>query len=262
MANYVMGYGDDFEKLLKRRSVTSDATHLLPYLEPGMRVLDLGCGPGTISVGLAKAVEPGELHGVDMEESQIEIARAAAKAGGRRNAHFHTGNATELPFEDDSFDVVHCNGLLMHVPDTKAALAEMRRVLKPGGIISGRETFVDSSFLEPEIRGAWETFSKLLLANGGHPQIGKELKRVFLEAGFSDVTARVSFECFVTAEDVEFFHGFVIGWFFSPATVEAVTKYGLATEEQLDNWRAMLDEWKENPNALAAFAWGEAIGRK
>lgn len=261
-ATYTMGYSDDFQRLLRRRNAETSATHLLPHLEAGMRVLDFGCGPGTISVGLAKAVEPGELFGVDMEASQIEIARAAAEAGGHRNAMFQTADVTDLPFEDDSFDVAHCHAVLMHAPDTEAVLAEVRRVLKPGGIISSREMFVDSSFLEPTMRDGWETFAKLIEANGGHPQIGRELKRLFIEAGFSDISASVSFEPFCTGEDIDFLHGFITAWFFSPSTVEAATKYGLASQDQFDEWRGVLDQWRESPGALAAFAWGEAIGRK
>ena len=141
---YIGGYGDDLQKLLRRRNAETSAAYLLPHLEPGMRVLDFGCGPGTISVGLAKAVEPGELCGVDMEASQIEIARAIAEAGGQRNAVFQTADATDLPFEDYYFDVAHCRAVLMHAPDTVAVLAEVRRVLKPEVIISSREMFVDS----------------------------------------------------------------------------------------------------------------------
>ena len=89
---YTMGYSDEFRQLLDRRSAETHAAYLLPRLEPGMRVLDFGCGPGTITVGLAKLVEPGEVHGLDMEESQIEIARAAAADGGHDNAAFHVGN--------------------------------------------------------------------------------------------------------------------------------------------------------------------------
>ena len=260
--SYTMGYSDDFQKLLRRRNAETNAAHLLPYLRPGLRVLDFGCGPGTISMGLAKAVEPGDLHGVDMEESQISIALAAARAGGHRNAAFQTADVTDLPFEDDFFDVAHCHAVLTHAPDTQAVLAEVRRVLKPGGIISSREMFVDSSFVEPKIRDGWEVFAKLIAANGGHPQMGKELKRVFLEAGFSDVSVGVSFEPFIAVEDLDLLHDFISGWFFAPDTVEAAIKYGLATEEQFSNWRALLDQWRENPVALAAFAWGEAIGRK
>lgn len=261
-ASYTMGYSEDFQKLLRRRNAETNAAHLLPHLEPGMRVLDFGCGPGTISVGLAKAVEPGELCGVDMEESQIETARHAAQAGGHRNAAFQTADATDLPFEDDYFDVAHCHAVLMHTPNTVSVLEEVRRVLKPGGIISGREMFVDSSFLEPEMKDGWETFARLISANGGHPQIGRELKRLFIEAGFSDISTSVSFEPFCTEEDIDFLHGFILAWFFSQITVEAAVKYGIATREQFDDWRRRLDQWKDTPGALAAFAWGEATGRK
>ncbi len=103
--DYTMGYSEEFLQLLHRRSAQTHAAYLLPHLKPGLQVLDFGCGPGTISVGLAKAVEPGE---------------------------FHVGDVTALPFEDDSFDVAHCHAVLMHVPDTKAVLAEVKRVLKPG----------------------------------------------------------------------------------------------------------------------------------
>ena len=146
-------------------------------------------------MGLAGAVDPGELQGVGMEESQIEIARAAAEAGGHGNAVFQTGDATALPFDDNSFDVAHCHALLTHVPNTQAALAEAKRVLKPGGILAARELIGASTFFEPDpedIGGAWAIFSRLLEANGGHPQMGKELKRVFLEAGLSDIRAGAS----------------------------------------------------------------------
>ena len=188
--DYTMGYTEEFLQLLDRRSAETHAAYLLPHLKPGDRVLDFGCGPGTITVGLARAVEPGEVHGIDMEESQIAMARAAAEAGGHANAKFHVGDATALPFDDNSFDVAHCHAVLMHVPDTAGVLSEVKRVLKPGGIVASREMFVESSFLEPSdenVGAAWTTFSRLLAANGGHPQMGKELRDTFQQAGFSDV---------------------------------------------------------------------------
>ena len=131
-----MGYSEEFLQLLDRRSAETHAAYMLPHLKPGLRVLDFGCGPGTITVGLARAVDPGEVHGIDMEESQIGMAQSAAGAGGHSNATFHVGDITALPFEDNVFDVAHCHAVLMHVPDTRAVLSEVKRVLKPGGIIA------------------------------------------------------------------------------------------------------------------------------
>lgn len=262
---YTMGYSEEFLRLLDRRSAESHAAHLLPHLKPGLRVLDFGCGPGTITVGLAKSVEPGEVHGIDLEESQIDLARAAAEAGGHDNVTFHVGDVTDLPFEDDSFDAAHCHAVLMHVPDTPAVLSEVKRVLKPGGIISSREMFVSSSFLEPSDEGtdaAWATFGRLLAANGGHPQMGRELKSTLLDAGFSDIQTSASFDFFGSAADVAFFHAFIVDWFYSPRVIGAATKFGLATHEQFDAWRASLDTWRDLPGATGAIAFGEAIARK
>ena len=201
-------------------------------------------------MGLAKAVDPGEMHGVDMEESQIEIAQAAATAGGHHNAVFRAGDVTRLPFEDNTFDAAHCHALLMHVRDTQAVLAEVKRVLKSGGLVSAREMIGSASFSEPELDGladAWVTFSKLLEANGGHPQMGKELPRKFLQAGFSPVHASASFDYYGTVEDVAFYHTFAVGWFFSSQTVEAAVKHGLATREQFENVAPIVGAMEEFP---------------
>lgn len=264
-SSYTMGYSEEFRQLLNRRSMETHAGYLIPYLRPGLRVLDFGCGPGTITVGLAGAVAPGEVHGIDMEESQIELARTAAAAGGHDNAVFHVGDVTSLPFEDNFFDVAHCHAVLMHVPNTDATLTEVKRVLKPGGIIASRETVVASSFAEPStdtLRGGWTVFGNLISANGGHPQMGRELKSRFVEAGFTDIRAGASFDVFSASEDVAFLHGFIIDWFFSPAVIAAATAYGLATQEQFEEWRAALEEWKGQAGAVGAIAFGEAIGAK
>ena len=138
-------------------------------------------------------------------------------------------------------------------------------MLKPGGIISAREFIVASSFLEPgatETAPAWNTFANLLSANGGHPNMGRELKNAFLDAGFSDIRATASFDFFSSAPDVAFLHAFIMDWFYKPEIVGAATKYGLATQEQFDEWRQGLDEWKSHAGAVGGLAFGEAIARK
>lgn len=262
---YTMGYSEEFLQLLSLRNARVNARHLMPRLQPGMQVLDFGCGPGSITVGLASAVHPGAVHGVDVEESQIELARAAAAAGGHDNAVFHVGDVCGLPFEDSSFDVAHCHATLMHVPDTGAALREVYRVLKPGGIVSARELIATSSFLEPDgghTPEAWITFARLLTANGGHPDLGRELKRCLLDCGFAGVEATGSFDYFSSEAGVAAFHAFIVDWFFMPEVVAAATQYGFATQEQFDLWRVEIDEWRDERGAVGALAFGEAIGVK
>ena len=252
-SKYTMGYSEEFQKMLRIRCAETHAKHLLPHLKPGLRVLDFGCGPGNISVGLAKAIEPGELHGIDMEESQIALARAGGESGGHDNATFHVGDVTNLPLDDDYFHVAHCHAVLMHVPDTSATLAEVKRVLRPGGIISSRESIIASSFLEPRAAGdldpAWITFANLVSANGGHPQMGKELKNTLLEAGFTNIKPSASFDFFSGPEEIAFLYAFSRDWFFSPKVIAAAIKYGLASQSQFDEWRLGLDKWRDPPRS-------------
>ena len=263
--DYTMGFSDEFLSFLRRHTVENNSAFLLPYLRPGQRVLDFGCGPGTISVGLAGVVAPGEMHGVDMEESQIELARSVSRAAGQDNAQFYVADATDLPFEDNYFDVAHCYNVLMHIPDTDAVLSEVRRVLKPGGIIGSREMIAESSFSHPDfgiMRKGWEMFADLLAADDGHPQMGKDLKTRFCEAGFANVLVSASFNVYTSPEDLEFFYNLVMNWFLSPEISEAAIKYGAATEEMCDELRSAHDLWKAHPGAMVGVAYGEAIAAK
>lgn len=263
--DYTMGFSEEMMEALRRFTAETHAVHLLPYLRPGLRVLDFGCGPGTISVGLAKAVHPGKLHGVDMEESQIRLAREVAYDRRQENAVFHVGDVTALEFEDGFFDVAHCHNLLMHVPDTYAVLTEVKRVLKPGGLIACREMICNSSFTYPDfgvIRKSWDMFRDLLQADDGHPQIGRELKSHVLKAGFENVRTDNSFDIYSAAADVAFIHGFAKQWFLSPEITEAAIKYGAATPELCEQMGAAYDRWKEHPGAMCALAFGEAVANK
>ena len=263
--DYTMGFGEEFLAALRRYTAENSAAHFLPYLRPGLRVLDFGCGPGTISVGLAKAISPGELHGIDMEASQIDLARSVAEVQGQDNAIFHVGDVTDLPFEDASFDAAHCHNVLMHVPDTSSALAEVKRVLKPGGIVACRELMSQSSFTYPNlgiIRKAWAMLEDLLKADDGHPQIGGELKVHLLDAGFVNVRATASFASYSTPEEVAFIYGIVEQWFLSPEITEPAIKYGAATQKLCDDIRAAYAQWKDHPGAFTAVAYGEAIANK
>ncbi len=263
--DYTMGYGEEYLQALLRVSATTHAAHLLPHLEPGFRVLDFGCGPGTISIGLAEAVAPGEVHGVDMEASQIDLARMFAKRYGRDNAVFHVGDVTDLPFEDDSFDVAHCHNVLMHVPDTQAVLREVNRVVKPGGIIASREMISGSSFTHPDfevLRNAWDMFEDLLEADDGHPQMGKDLKTHFVEAGLTNYRVSASFDTFTTPDEITFIHQIAQQWFLAPEITEAAIKYGAATEALCDHIGVAYDRWKDHPGAFAAVAYGELLAWK
>ena len=131
-------------KVYIRRSAETEAAYLLGRLRSGMRILDISCGLGSISVCLAAAVALGEFQGIDMEQSQMDVATSVAQEAGLSNALFQVAGALDLPFPDDHFDAVHYNAIIVHIPDTNAALAEMYEVLKPGGILGAREAIFHS----------------------------------------------------------------------------------------------------------------------
>ena len=265
--NNAITYGDAFSQLQPLHSAGNNAAHLLPLLRPGLRLLDFGCGSGNISVGLAEAVDPGELHGVDIDEAHIELARELAVSAGTGNATFHVGDVTALSFPDNSFDIAHCHDVLMYVPDTQAVLAEVKRVLKPGGLIACREMICESSYVHPDMgifETAWRALEDLLTFDDGHPQMGKEMKGHILKAGFTNIRVSATFETHSSPADVALIHSLARRWFSSPEMLEAASMYALPEMVQGLQARlsAAIDAWKDLPEAAVAYAYGEAIANK
>ena len=263
--DYTMGFNDMYLRSLREYTAVTHAGYLLPHLMPGQRVLDFGCGPGAISVGLAQAVNPGELYGVDMEESQIKMARAEARKQGAENAFFDQGDVCALEFEDCFFDVAHGHDVLMHVPDTEAVLAEVRRVLKPGGIIACRELILQACFTHPDFgifQKSCEMFADLIAANDGHPHMGKELKGHIHSAGFEDIQLSCSWTTFGTPEEVSAIYEVLNGWFLSEEISEAAIQHGAWARELADQIRLAYREWKDSPGAFLAVAYCELLARK
>ena len=183
------------------------------------------------------------------------------------NAQFQVADALALPFTEDYFDAVHCHAILIYIPNTIAALAEIYRVLKPGGILAARDPVFDSCFIEPDIGNLsrlYAIFSAVFTSNGGHPKIGKELGAKYLEAAFVDIE--------VTATVGSWFPPSVPGApstsdefgtpLLGPPIFNPAIELGLATKEEFEQWNKDFITWQESPGASGGFLWGEAIGRK
>ena len=139
-ASYMMGHHPSVLKAHCNRTAAVYAAYLLPSIRPHDLILDVGCGPGSITVGLAERAPNGWTVGIDYGAGAIEAAQKSVEQnGGPRNCEFKTGNAYALEWDEGSFDVVHTHQCLIHLADPVRAFKEMRRVCRVGGIVGVKE---------------------------------------------------------------------------------------------------------------------------
>lgn len=181
-ATYTHGHHASVVNSHARRTAQDSAAFLLPHLKPHHTILDIGCGPGTITADLAELVPEGKVTGVDAVEAVLERARAhVAGRSGITNCTFEVADANALPYPDASFDVVFCHQVLQHVQDPVGILREMKRVAKPGGIVAAREADYKSFawFPEPQGLDEWlDAYRKTARLCGGQPDAGRYVRQV------------------------------------------------------------------------------------
>jgi ubiquinone/menaquinone biosynthesis C-methylase UbiE len=181
------------------RTARNSAAYLLPELKPGQELLDIGCGPGTITADLAKLVAPGRVTAVENAPKILEQAALTAAEQGVDTIVFEVADIHRLPYPDDSFDVVHTHQVLQHVTDPVQALREMRRVCRPGGVVAARESDYGAFFWFPDnpAMAEWQDlYRRTARANGGEPDAGRRLHAWAREAGFEDITATSTNWCY------------------------------------------------------------------
>jgi ubiquinone/menaquinone biosynthesis C-methylase UbiE len=193
---YSPGYAAPVLTFMEQRTAEAHGGFFLPQLMPGWRVLDAGCGPGTITLGFARRVAPGLVTGIDAEDSQFSNARQQAERE-NLNIEFQKASVYELPFPDGSFDAVFSHALFEHLSDPMAALAELRRVLKPGGWIGVRAGDMGGILVDAASDGPTQAFAGYIARrekDSGDPQIGRKLGRLLRQTGFTVQKMSASYE--------------------------------------------------------------------
>jgi hypothetical protein len=236
-----------------------------------MKILDIGCGPGTITVDLAGYVPDGHVTGLERAGDVLTQARALAVARGVTNVDFVEGDANALAYADGSFDVVVCHQVLQHVRDPVGVLREMKRVAKGGGrgIVAARESDYGAFVWYPDdVDGGMEEWRALYLkvacANGGEPNAGRRLHAWAREAGLAPVQCSSSTWCYSGREEIAWWSDLwaertVASSFATSATAD---DSGLATTDDLERLAAVWRRWGEQEDAWFSVLNGEIIYRK
>jgi SAM-dependent methyltransferase len=259
---YTHGHAESVLRSHRWRTVENSASYLLPHLRAGIDLLDVGCGPGTITIDLAQRVVPGRTVGMDAATDAIAAAREAAKDADASNLELLIGDVYALEHADGSFDVVHAHQVLQHLNDPVAALREMRRVCRTGGIVAARDSVYRAMTWFPRVPelDRWlDLYCSVAEANGGEPDAGSHLRAWCLEAGFTSVESSATAWCFATDEDRAWWGGLWADRVVQTALGDRAVELGLATRGDLDELAAAWRRWAVAPGAWFAVLHGEVL---
>lgn len=250
------------------RTAENSAGYLLPYLPADAEILDIGCGPGTITADLAALVVPGggRVMATDFAADALGTARAEAAGRGVEEMMFVVADAHALAFPDQSFDVVHAHQVLQHVTDPVRALREMRRVCRPGGVVAARDCDHATYTWYPEVPELAEwlaLYRGIARENGGQPDAGRRLRAWARAAGFADevIIATSGTWCFATPREREWWGTAWAEQVCDSEFARQAVDRGYATRADLarmsDAWRA----WAGDPDGWFSAVHGEILCR-
>lgn len=264
MDTYTHGHQDAVLRSHRWRTAANSAAYLLPHLRPGIDLLDVGCGPGTLTVDLARHVDPGRVVGIDVVADVVAEATGVASEAGAANVTLLTGDFRTAGLEDAGFDVVHAHQVLQHLSDPVGALATFRRLVRPGGIVAARDGDYSAMAWYPEspLVDRWlEVYLAVTRANAAEANAGRHLLAWAHQAGLADVAFTTSTWTYADPA--------TCGWWgelWAERTVASsfasqAVDYGIATDDELVAIAAGWREWSHQPDAVFIVPHGEIVAR-
>ncbi|GAA5166085.1 methyltransferase domain-containing protein [Ornithinimicrobium tianjinense] len=265
MTVYIHGHHQSVLASHGARTAASSAAYLLPHLHPGDRVLDLGCGPGSITLDLAEAVGPeGRVVGVDAAAAAVASARDAAAARGDTTTVFEVADAYALAFEDASFDVAHAHQVMQHLADPVAALRELARVVRPGGLVAFRDADYGGMTWHPASPGLtrWlETYRAAARLAGGEPDGGRHTLAWARAAGLTDIVPTTTTWSYATPEARSWWGGQWVERATRSSYAAATVAAGLNTQEDLQAIAQAWRQWADDEDGWFVMVHGEVLAR-
>ena len=209
-------------------------------------------------------VGEGRVIGIDVAGEVLADARAEAVRQGRRNVSFQAGDVYQLAFADGAFDVVHAHQVLQHLADPVAALAEMRRVCRQGGVVAARDADYGGMFWYPEdpgLRGWQLLYQRVARALGGEPDAGRRMLGWARAAGFDEIEASASSWCYATPGDRSWWGGLWAERVTQSNFADQAVRLGLASRDDLDGLAAAWRRWASSDDGWFLIPHGEILCR-
>ena len=261
---YSIGQSNEALKFMKFRTADRCCGFMRDLVTSNSRILDCGCGPGSITVGLAQWASEGYVIGIDAAESPLDSARALAKELDLANVEFNQADVYNLPFEDEGFDLVFSSAMFCHLSGLDRVLAEIKRVLKPGGIVTIRDIIFDSAVMYPQdelLKEYYEILGLGMKHYGGNPNVGRELGELLSSAGFSDVILTVGTNQPVNSSERAEYYSSVAN-LLSKELSELAVANGWVTADRLDQIFRRFESLHSEPGAISVVLYGQVVGRK
>ena len=258
---YTHGHHDSVLRSHRWRNVDNSAAYLRPHLRAGLRLLDVGCGPGALTLDLARHVPNGEIVALDRAEDVLDEARRTLRESATP-VRVMSGDVYQLPFPDGSFDIVHAHQVLQHISDPSSALGEMRRVCAPGGLVAVRDSDYGSFrwFPEDARLDAWlRMYFRVTESNRTFPDAGRRLFQWARAAQFRDVTASASVWAFSTAAEREWWASLWAERVVHSSLGQQAQERGFATERELAEMAAAFRAWSAADGGFFTLTHGEVL---
>jgi len=259
---YASDHSDATLRVHRWRTAANSISYVLPRLTPAMKILDVGCGPGTITVDIAKLVPQGHITGLEYTSEPLSQARAFAQDNGVSNVDFAVGDIHELDFPDNSFDVVHAHQVLQHIRDPIQALREMRRVAKPGGFVAVRESASMTWYPQSVGLAEWkDLYTRIHRAKGNNPDPGSWIHVWAREAGFQreEIECSAGTWCFSTPEERAWWSGSFADRVIKSDFARFAVQGGHCKKEDLEHISKAWRDWGADEDGWFLIAHGQII---